>query len=41
MQEIDLHSRKVKIDSTQEYSYENLVLALGSPTGYFGVEGAK
>lgn len=41
VQEIDLHSRKVKINSNQEYNYENLVLALGSPTDYFGVEGAK
>ena len=41
VQEIDLHSQKVKISSTQEYSYDNLVLALGSPTGYFGIEGAK
>ncbi|MDY6898630.1 MAG: NAD(P)/FAD-dependent oxidoreductase [Cyanobacteriota bacterium] len=41
VQEIDLHSQKVKISSTQEYSYDNLVLANGSPTGYFGVKGAK
>ncbi len=41
VQEIDLHSQKVKINSTQEYSYDNLVLALGNPTAYFGIEGAK
>ncbi|MBV6627825.1 MAG: NAD(P)/FAD-dependent oxidoreductase [Rivularia sp. (in: Bacteria)] len=41
VEEIDLHSQKVKINSNQEYNYENLVLALGSPTGYFGVKGAS
>ncbi len=41
VQSIDLHQRQVKLTSGDCYSYSNLVLALGSVTGYFGVEGAK
>src|SRR6478672_2785819 len=41
VQEIDLHQRQVKLISGDCYQYSNLVLALGSVTGYFGVEGAK
>ena len=38
---IDLPQRQVKLDSGDNYSYSNLVLAVGSVTGYFGVEGAR
>ncbi len=38
---IDLHQRSVKLTSGTSYNYSNLVLALGSVTGYSGVEGAK
>lgn len=41
VQAIDLHQRQVNLTSGKSYSYSNLVLALGSVTGYFGVEGAK
>ena len=41
VQEIDLHHRQVQLTSGLRYSYKNLVLALGSTTGYFGIEGAK
>ena len=41
VQSIDLHQRQVKLTSGDCYNYSNLVLALGSVTGYFGVEGAK
>ncbi|MDF0555307.1 NAD(P)/FAD-dependent oxidoreductase [Kamptonema sp. UHCC 0994] len=41
VQSIDLHEREVKLTSGTNYNYSNLVLALGSVTGYFGVEGAK
>jgi len=41
VQAIDLHQRQVKLTSGTSYNYSNLVLALGSVTGYFGVEGAK
>jgi len=41
VQSIDLHQRQVKLASGDCYNYSNLVLALGSVTGYFGVEGAK
>lgn len=40
VQSIDLHQREVKLTSGTGYNYSNLVLALGSVTGYFGVEGA-
>ena len=41
VQSIDLHQRQVKLTSGTSYNYSNLVLALGSVTGYFDVEGAK
>jgi NADH dehydrogenase FAD-containing subunit len=41
VQSIDLHQRQVQLVGGDCYSYSNLVLALGSTTGYFGVEGAK
>lgn len=41
VQSIDLHQRQVKLTAGDCYNYSNLVLALGSVTGYFGVEGAK
>lgn len=41
VQSIDLNQRQVKLASGDCYSYSNLVLGLGSVTGYFGVEGAK
>ncbi|MEG4634417.1 NAD(P)/FAD-dependent oxidoreductase [Microcoleus sp. AR_TQ3_B6] len=41
VQSIDLHQREVKLTSGEGYNYSNLVLALGSVTAYFGVEGAK
>lgn len=41
VQEIDLQNREVKLASGNNYNYSNLVLALGSVTNYFNVEGAK
>lgn len=41
VQSIDLHQREVKLTSGDCYKYSNLVLGLGSVTGYFGVEGAS
>ena len=41
VQAIDLYQREVKLTSGTSYNYSNLVLALGSVTGYFGVEGAR
>jgi len=41
VQSIDLHQRDVKLTSGTSYNYSNLVLALGSVTGYFGVEGVQ
>ncbi|MBD2100443.1 NAD(P)/FAD-dependent oxidoreductase [Leptolyngbya sp. FACHB-261] len=41
IQTIDLSQRQVKLTSGLRYTYGNLVLALGSTVGYFGVEGAK
>ncbi|MDF5723024.1 MAG: NAD(P)/FAD-dependent oxidoreductase [Rhizonema sp. PD37] len=41
VQSIDLHQRQVQLASGDCYNYSNLVLALGSVTNYFGVEGAK
>ena len=38
---IDLQQRAVKLTSGTSYNYSNLVLALGSVTGYSGAEGAK
>lgn len=39
--QIDLQKRQVTLESGLHYSYGHLVLALGSTTGYFGIEGAK
>jgi NADH dehydrogenase len=41
IQEIDLPNRQVRLASGLHYTYGHLVLALGSTTGYFGIEGAK
>jgi len=41
VQTIDLHQHQVTLASGTSCPYSNLVLALGSVTGYFGVEGAK
>ncbi|MEJ6484997.1 NAD(P)/FAD-dependent oxidoreductase [Nostoc punctiforme UO1] len=41
VQSIDLHEREVKLASGNSYNYSNLVLALGSVTGYHQVEGAR
>jgi len=41
VQTIDLHQHRVTLASGTSCPYSNLVLALGSVTGYFGVEGAK
>ncbi|MGQ4650436.1 FAD-dependent oxidoreductase [Lyngbya aestuarii] len=41
VQSIDLRQREVQLTSGTSYNYSNLVLALGSVTGYFGVEGAQ
>jgi NADH dehydrogenase len=41
VQSIDLQNREVKLTLGTSYNYSNLVLAVGSVTGYFGVEGAK
>jgi demethylphylloquinone reductase len=37
---IDLEERKVKLNSGSTYPYKQLVLALGSTSGYFGTPGA-
>ncbi len=37
---IDLEQRQVRLASGSGYAYRHLVLALGTTTGYFGVEGA-
>ncbi|WP_413166677.1 NAD(P)/FAD-dependent oxidoreductase [Capilliphycus salinus ALCB114379] len=41
VEEIDLQRRELKLSSGLGYSYENLVLGLGSVASYFGIEGAK
>ena len=41
IQGIDLHQQRVNLVSGTSCPYSNLVLALGSVTSYFGVEGAK
>jgi NADH dehydrogenase len=38
---IDLENRQVELKSGTQYPYSNLVLSVGSITGYFGIEGAK
>jgi NADH dehydrogenase FAD-containing subunit len=40
VQSIDLHERRVLLDSGRTYSYSNLVLALGGKTTYFDTPGA-
>jgi NADH dehydrogenase FAD-containing subunit len=41
VESIDLPQRQVQLVGGDCYGYSNLVLALGSMTGYFNVEGAK
>lgn len=41
VQAIDLKQRQVQLTSGNCYSYKQLVIALGSTTGYFNVVGAK
>jgi NADH dehydrogenase len=41
VQSLDLHQRQIQLVGGDSYNYSNLVLALGSVTGYFGVEGAE
>ncbi|MBN3959429.1 NAD(P)/FAD-dependent oxidoreductase [Nostoc sp. NMS8] len=41
VESIDLHQQQVKLASGNSYNYSNLVLALGSVTGYHHLEGAK
>ncbi|MBE9009934.1 NAD(P)/FAD-dependent oxidoreductase [Pseudanabaenaceae cyanobacterium LEGE 13415] len=41
VQNIDLQQRQVQLAGGDVYRYSNLVLGLGSTTGYFGVEGAE
>ena len=41
VQDIDLQTRQVRLSSGLQYTYSNLVLALGSTVGYFGIEGAQ
>lgn len=41
VQSIDLHQREIQLASGDTYNYSNLVLGLGSVTGYFHVEGVK
>ena len=38
---IDLSGKCIKLASELNYTYDNLVLALGSVGGFFGIEGAK
>lgn len=41
VQSIDLQQQQIQLIGGDSYGYCNLVLALGSVTGYFGVDGAK
>ena len=41
VQEIDLHQKHIQLASGDQHTYSNLVLALGSVTGYFNVAGAE
>jgi NADH dehydrogenase FAD-containing subunit len=41
VQGIDLPQKQIQLASGDHYSYSNLVLALGSVTGYFNVAGAQ
>ena len=38
---IDLQQRQIQLASGDAYGYSNLVLALGSVTGFFGIKGAQ
>ena len=41
VEKIDLENRQVELANNNSTAYKYLVLALGSQTGYFGIEGAK
>ena len=41
VQKLDLENRQVELANNDNIAYKYLVLALGSQTGYFGIEGAK
>ncbi|WP_017299544.1 NAD(P)/FAD-dependent oxidoreductase [Nodosilinea nodulosa] len=41
VRDIDLKRRRVSLESGLHYDYGRLVLALGSVTSYFGIEGAR
>lgn len=41
VQEIDVEKKRVELANNGSIGYKYLVLALGSQTGYFGIEGAK
>jgi len=41
VQSIDLEGRKVTVEGGSSYSYDSLVLALGSETNYFGIPGLQ
>lgn len=41
IQAIDLTARQVQLTSGLHYTYSHLVLALGSTTGYLGIQGAQ
>ena len=41
VKKIDLENRQVELANNNSTAYKYLVLALGSQTGYFGIEGAK
>jgi NADH dehydrogenase len=41
VQNIDVEGRKVALDNGTSYSYDSLVLALGSETNYFGIPGLQ
>ena len=41
VQEIDVGKKRVELANNGSIGYKYLVLALGSQTGYFGIEGAK
>ncbi|WP_036488429.1 NAD(P)/FAD-dependent oxidoreductase [Myxosarcina sp. GI1] len=41
VQKIDLDKKRVELANNGSIAYKYLVLALGSQTGYFGIEGAK
>lgn len=41
VQSIDLQQQQIQLTGGDSYRYSNLVLALGSVTGFFGVQGAQ